>query len=247
MAATYYIGTSGWHYPHWQGPFYPPTLPASGWLDYYARHFASIEINSSFYRLPSLATARAWCDTTPPDFCFALKANRAITHMHKLRTPHRRLRAFLAVARALGKKCGPLLFQLPPHWRCNPGRLAAFLRVLPRGREYAFEFRDPSWHTPAVYALLRRHNAAFCVYQLAGFESARVLTADFAYIRLHGPESNAYSGSYTQAELAGWAREIRRWKRLRRVYVFFDNDEAGYAVQNALDLRRLLEGRHARD
>ena len=246
MAATYYIGTSGWHYPHWQGPFYPPTLPASAWLEYYTRHFDSVEINSSFYRLPSTATARAWRDTAPPGFRFAIKANRSITHMRKLRTP-RRLRAFLAVARALGNKCGPLLFQLPPHWRCNPARLAAFLRALPRGREYAFEFRDRSWHTREVYALLRRHNAAFCLYQLAGFESPRVLTADFAYIRLHGPASYAYGGSYSEADLADWAREIRGWTRLRRVYVYFDNDEAGYAVRNALALRRRLGSGHARD
>lgn len=247
MAATYYIGTSGWSYRHWQGPFYPPTLPASAWLDYYARHFDSVEINASFYRLPSLSTARAWRDATPVEFRFALKANRGITHMQKLRPPHRRLQAFLAVARALGKKCGPLLFQLPPRWRSNPERLAAFLRALPRGREYAFEFRDPSWHSPEVYALLRRHNAAFCIYQLAGFESAHALTADFAYLRLHGPADYAYGGCYSAAELAGWARTIRGWRRLRRVYVYFDNDEAGYAVQNALALRRQLAPGHVRD
>ena len=247
MAATYYIGTSGWHYPHWQGPFYPPTLPASAWLEYYVRHFDSVEINNSFYRLPSLATARAWRDTAPPGFIFAMKASRYITHMKKLREPRRSLRTFLAVARALDRKCGPLLFQLPPRWRCNPARLAAFLRALPRGREYAFEFRDRSWHAPEVYALLRRHNAAFCIYQLAGFEAPRVLTADFAYIRLHGPAGYAYGGSYTDPDLAIWAREIRGWKSLRRVYVYFDNDEAGYAVQNALALQRLIEGRHARD
>jgi uncharacterized protein YecE (DUF72 family) len=246
MPAIYRIGTSGWHYAHWQGPFYPPTLPASGWLEYYARHFDSVEVNNSFYRLPSLATARAWRDSTPPQFHFAIKANRGITHMHKLRPPQRRLRAFLAVARVLGKKCGPLLFQLPPRWRSNPERLAAFLRKLPRGREYAFEFRDPSWHNSEVYAVLRRYNAAFCLFQLAGFESARILTADFAYIRLHGPASYAYGGCYSHADLAGWAREIRSWKHLRSVYVFFDNDEAGYAARNALELRHLLDGRDAR-
>jgi uncharacterized protein YecE (DUF72 family) len=240
-----HIGTSGWHYPHWQGRFYPSALPASAWLGYYARQFDSVEINVSFYRLPSLAAARAWREQTPPGFRFALKASRYITHMKKLRAPHRSLRAFLAVARALGPKCGPLLFQLPPRWRCNPSRLAAFLRALPKNRACAFEFRDPSWHTPEVYALLRRHNAAFCIYELAGFESPHVLTADITYVRLHGPAAYAYGGSYPDAALAAWAGEIRSWQKLKHVYVFFDNDEAGYAVRNALTLQALLTGRHA--
>jgi uncharacterized protein YecE (DUF72 family) len=248
MGASYYIGTSGWHYPHWQAVFYPPGLPSGSWLDYYTRHFTTVEINASFYRLPSLATARAWRDAAPAGFTFAIKASRYITHMKKLREPRRTLRAFLAVARVLGKKCGPLLFQLPPRWRCNPARLAAFLELLPAHRECAFEFRDPSWHNPEIYALLQRHNAAFCIHELAGFESPQVLTADFAYIRLHGPAAYAYGGCYSHTALAGWADRIRGWKQLRRVYVYFDNDEAGYAVQNALELRRLLEEvKHARD
>ena len=182
---------------------------------------------------------------TPAGFSFAIKASRYITHMKKLRAPRTSLRAFLAVTRALGNKCGPLLFQLPPRWRCNPERLAAFLKALPKNRECAFELRDPSWHNPEVYALLRRYNAAFCIYELAGFESPQVITADFAYIRLHGPAAYAYGGSYSDRALETWAERIRAWKQLRRVYVYFDNDEAGYAVRNALVLRTLLEGRRA--
>jgi uncharacterized protein YecE (DUF72 family) len=245
MVASYYIGTSGWHYPHWQGLFYPPDLAPAAWLDYYARHFATVEINSSFYRLPSHAATRVWKNATPTGFTFAIKASRYITHMKKLRAPRTSLRAFLAVTQELGNKCGPLLFQLPPRWRCNPERLATFLRALPRNRECVFELRDPSWHNPEVYALLRRYNAAFCMYQLAGFESPRVLTADFAYIRLHGPAAYAYGGSYSESILEVWAERIRSWKKLRRVYAYFDNDEAGYALQNALALRTLLERRHS--
>jgi len=245
MVASYYIGTSGWHYPHWQGPFYPRDLAPAAWLDYYALHFATVEINSSFYRLPSHAAARAWKNATPVGFTFAIKASRYITHMKKLRAPHTSLRAFLAVTQALGNKCGPLLFQLPPRWRCNPERLAAFLRALPKNRECVFELRDPSWHNPEVYALLRHYNVAFCIYELAGFESPQVITADFAYIRLHGPATYAYGGSYSESALEVWAERIHGWKQLRRVYVYFDNDEAGYAVRNALALRALLEGRHA--
>jgi uncharacterized protein YecE (DUF72 family) len=245
MPASYYIGTSGWHYPHWQGPFYPRDLAPAAWLEYYARHFATVEINSSFYRLPSHATARTWKMATPVGFNFAIKASRYITHMKKLRAPRTSLRAFLAVVRALGNKGGPLLFQLPPRWCCNPERLAAFLQALPKKRECAFELRDPSWHNPEVYALLRRYNAAFCIYELAGFESPQVITADFTYIRLHGPAAYAYGGLYSNRALEAWAERIRGWKQLRRAYVYFDNDESGYAVRNALALRTLLEGRRA--
>jgi uncharacterized protein YecE (DUF72 family) len=135
-----------------------------------------------------------------------------------------------------------LLFQLPPRWHSNPERLAAFLRNLPTHRECVFEFRDPSWHNPQVYALLRRHNAAFCIYDLAGFESPHALTADFAYLRLHGPSTQAYTGAYSVAALAAWANEIRGWRKLRRIYVYFDNDEAAHAVDNARQLHDLLAG-----
>jgi uncharacterized protein YecE (DUF72 family) len=239
---TYRIGTSGWHYPHWRERFYPAGLPSSEWLGFYARHFSSVEINASFYRQPSLATVRHWRDSVPASFTFAIKASRTITHMKKLRDPQKPLRALLAMAQALGPKAGPLLFQLPPRWHSNPERLAAFLRNLPTHRECVFEFRDPSWHNPQVYALLRRHNAAFCIYDLAGFEAPHALTADFAYLRLHGPSTHAYAGAYSVAALAAWANEIRGWRKLRRVYVYFDNDEAAHAVDNARQLHDLLAG-----
>jgi len=241
----YRIGTSGWHYPHWQGSVYPEASRPDGWLEFYASRLATVEVNTSFYRLPSLATVREWCQTVPSDFLFAIKASRFITHRKKLRDPRRSLAAFLKVVRAFGSHAGPILFQLPPHWRCNPERLAGFLRVLPERQEVAFEFRDPSWHQPEVYALLRRHRAAFCIYDLAGFEAPHVLTAEYAYVRLHGPSSQAYSGSYPDTVLQAWAGEILSWKRLKRVYVYFDNDQSGYAVHNALTLRRMLGNRSA--
>jgi len=237
---TYYIGTSGWHYPHWRGVFYPETLRPADWLDFYTRHLATVELNASFYRLPALSTVRAWCDHVPPDFVFAIKASRFITHRKKLRAPRHSLAALLKVVRAFGVHAGPVLFQLPPRWRCNLERLAAFLRALPVGLPTAFEFRDPSWHQPGVYALLRRYRAAFCIHELAGFESSHVRTADYAYVRLHGPSVRAYSGCYTEAALRAWAAEIRTWRRLKRVYVYFDNDQSGHAVRNALMLRALL-------
>ncbi len=135
-----------------------------------------------------------------------------------------------------------MLFQLPPHWRCNAERLAKFLELLPEGFRCAFEFRDHSWHDEEVYAALSEHGAAFCVFDIAGFESPAPVTADFVYVRLHGPGERAYTGSYSPQKLSAWARRIREWKRRRRdVYVFFDNDEAGYAALNARDLSRYLE------
>lgn len=234
------VGTSGWHYAHWRGPFYPPDLPAARMLAFYVRQFLTVEINNSFYHLPAPATLRHWREAVPPEFCFAIKASRYLTHMKKLKDPEAGLARFLPLAEVLGTKLGPILFQLPPRWGCDPERLAAFLAALPAGHRYAFELRDPTWHTPAVYQLLARHNAAFCVYELAGFQSPIELTADFAYVRLHGP-GGKYQGSYDQEALAGWAERLRAWQRAgRRSYVYFDNDEAGFAARNARDLCALL-------
>ncbi len=239
MPATVHIGTSGWHYRHWRGRFYPADLAARHWLTFYAGRFDSVEINNSFYRLPSPGALRAWTRDTPRAFRFAVKASRYITHMKKLTDPGRSLQTFLAAVKGLGGKAGPVLFQLPPRWRCDPERLAAFLRMLPRRLPVAFELRDRSWHDPEVYRLLRRHNAAFCIYDLAGFTAPLEVTADFAYLRLHGP-AGAYGGCYSRKQLRGWARRIRSWKELKHVYVYFDNDEAGYAPRNALELKVLL-------
>lgn len=234
------IGCSGWHYAHWRGPFYPPDLPAARWLDFYAGRFDTVEINNSFYQLPSEKTLAAWRDGTPAGFLFAPKASRFITHMKKLRDPETPLALFLGRMETLGEKLGPILFQLPPHWGRNVERLEGFLRALPSGHRHAFEMRDPSWHHPEVYALLKAHNAAFCAFDLAGFQSPVELTADFAYIRLHGPSLAAYAGCYDAEALHGWATRIRGWRDLHTVYVYFDNDQAGYAARNALELRGIL-------
>lgn len=235
-----HIGTSGWVYPHWRGPFYPLDLPESEWLAFYARHFASVEINSGFYRLPSRANFEHWRDATPKGFLFSVKASRFITHMKKLKDAEQTLPPLLEAVTGLGDKLGPLLFQLPPRWRANPARLREFLQALPKGLRVAFELRDASWHTPSVLDLLAESDAGFCIYDLAGFQSPRHITADFAYIRLHGPGA-AYSGRYGRKALAEWADWLGR-QRLKAAYVYFDNDEAGYAVRDALDLQALLKG-----
>lgn len=234
------IGTSGWHYDHWRGPFYPPDLPPSQMLAFYAQRFDSVELNNSFYHLPSEQAFEGWRDGTPPGFCFAVKANRYLTHMKKLKDPAAGLARFLPRAEVLGEKLGPILFQLPPHWRVNVERLTAFLAALPARHRYSFELRDPSWHVPPVYAALRRHNAAFCIYDLEGFQSPIEVTADFVYVRLHGPV-HAYGGCYAPEALRAWGRRVRRWVAAGlRVFVYFDNDDAAYAVRNALALARLV-------
>jgi uncharacterized protein YecE (DUF72 family) len=234
------IGTSGWHYHHWRGRYYPEKLPSSHMLEFYVRDFDSVEINNSFYHLPTAGTFETWGMTTPENFRFSVKGSRFITHQKKLIDPDKILERFIPLVDRLGHKLGPILFQLPPRWHCNVDRLAAFLEALPLGYRYSFEFRDASWHSSAVYQTLRHHNAAFCLYELAGFRTPLVVTADFAYVRLHGP-GERYQGKYSSAALRAWARRLDRLStQLAAAYVYFDNDEAAYAAQNASELKRLL-------
>ncbi|HZR33100.1 MAG TPA: DUF72 domain-containing protein [Terriglobales bacterium] len=239
--ANVHIGTSGWHYKHWRGPFYPEKLPPSEMLSWYVRYFDTVEINNSFYKLPNQSTFANWRDSTPKHFLFAVKASRFLTHNKKLKDPENALHNFLPRAQVLGRKLGPILFQLPPSWRLNLERLREFLDVLPGQHRYAFEFREPSWNDPQVYDTLRRHNAALCIFELGGYHSPIEVTADFTYVRLHGP-GNKYQGSYPHQILRNWADRIAGWQSLRDVYVYFDNDQAGYAVQNALELKRMVTG-----
>jgi uncharacterized protein YecE (DUF72 family) len=235
------IGTSGFHYKHWRGPFYPEKFPASKMLGHYLEHFDTVELNNSFYRLPTEDAFRCWRESTPDNFLFAVKASRFITHNKKLKDPENALTNFLPRAEVLGPKLGPILFQLPPKWGVNLERLAALLELLPRTHRYTFEFRELSWLRDEVNAVLRAHNAAFCIYELAGFHTDLTLTADWTYIRLHGPASGKYQGSYSDDQLRAWSERLREWSvRLKAIYVYFDNDQAGYAAHNALTLNRFV-------
>lgn len=241
--AKVHVGTSGWHYDHWRGPFYPDDMKPAAFLDYYAQRFGAAEINNTFYQLPKRETLAQWGDTTPAGFLFACKASRYITHMKKLKDPRQSIRRFFGVVDALGDKLGPVLFQLPPRWHVNVERLEGLLAALPSGLRYGFEFRDETWFTREVYDALARHNAAFCLYDLAGRRSPVEVTADFVYVRLHGPDG-AYRGSYDGRTLSGWARRFARWRDDGRdVYCFFDNDENGYAALNAQRLQEMVAGR----
>lgn len=233
-----YIGTSGWSYKHWRGTFYPQQIKVKNHFSYYLQHFNTVEINNSFYRLPSEETFLNWKKIVPDDFIYVIKANRFITHIKKLHDPAVTLAPFMDHVKLLGVKLGPVLFQLPPFMKSNTALLEAFLEELPKNFRCVFEFRNPDWYKPEIYDLLKKHNCAFCIYELAGHISPSQITADFVYLRLHGP-GNKYQGSYSDETLQSWADECLKWSETKDVFVYFDNDQNGYAAFNALKLREL--------
>jgi uncharacterized protein YecE (DUF72 family) len=242
-ANIFHIGTSGWHYDHWRGPFYPDTLPKNNYLDYYCDHFHTLEINNSFYQMPQERTMVQWRNGVPDSFIFSLKASRYITHIKKLKDGRQILSPFIKKVETLGDKLGPVLFQLPPQWRFNPERLRTFLDALPQGNQYAFEFHDSSWFVDQTYDILSAHNAALGIYQVANRTSPRVVTADFVYLRMHGTKG-ANQGNYDHDTLAAWADIIMGWALDgKEVFCYFDNDESGFAAQNAATLQDIIVNR----
>ncbi len=235
------IGTSGWHYPHWVGPFYPEHMRSSEFLAFYTQHFHSVEINNTFYHLPTREALAEWGHRTPKHFVFSCKASRFITHMKKLKDPEQSIQKFFEAIQMLGNKLGPILFQLPPRWKINLERLDHFLNVLPEKHLFAFEFRDESWFEQDTYTLLSKHNAAFCVCHLAEQWSPMEVTADFVYLRLHGPK-DPYQGRYGNRVLQTLAKKCLNWsKQGKNVYCYFDNDENGFAARDGAKLKNLVE------
>ncbi len=236
-----YIGTSGWTYDEWRGPFYPRDVPKKDWLRYYGEQFATTEINGSFYRTPSLAAVRGWREQTPDDFLFAWKASKYITHWKRLSATSKTSIALMATRlKRLGPKAGPVLFQLPPQFTVNRDRLASFLKMLPRAYRYAFEFRDASWYDDEIYELLQRHDVSLCLSDHCDAPAPWVVTARHVYVRGHGPGGD-YRDNYPPETLRKWARAIKTWQRQRRtVYVYFDNDWRCAAPQDARKLLDLL-------
>jgi uncharacterized protein YecE (DUF72 family) len=239
---TIRIGTSGYQYDHWQEIFYPADLAKDEWFAHYASHFPTVEINNTFYNLPDPETFEAWAGAAPEGFLYAIKASRYITHMKKLKDPEESLANLWDGVRRLGPHRGPILFQLPPNWHCNPDRLAAFLDALPEEANAVFEFRDPSWYCEEVYGLLDARGAAFCVHDLEDLASPKRARGPIAYIRFHGSEG-AYRGRYGKNRLRPWARWVRSQAEDagRDVYAYFNNDSEGHAVKDASALRDLLE------
>jgi uncharacterized protein YecE (DUF72 family) len=235
------IGISGWQYPDFSERFYPDGMDKGDQLSYYAKNFPTVEINNTFYQLPQKETIKKWLDQTPDDFVFAIKASRYITHMKNLLEPEETLPNFFDRISQFDKKCGPILFQLPPHWQINLERLENFLDHLPENYRYAFELRNETWFKDETYELLRQHNAAFCIYDFDFRQSPRITTSDLVYIRLHGP-GKAYQDPYSEEVLKDWRNRIRAWvNNDKQVYCFFDNTYQGHAWKNAKELISLLE------
>jgi uncharacterized protein YecE (DUF72 family) len=209
-------------------------------LLFYAERFDTVEVNGTFYRLIETDTFQKWREATPAGFVFACKGSRYITHMKCLKDPERAVGRFFERVEALGGKLGPIVFQLPGRFKPVGARLAAFLKTLPADHRYAFEFRDPAWFQPEILELLAARNVALCLYEFAGQQAPLEVTADFVYIRLHGP-GGPYQGSYGDAALRTWAKRIRAWAKAGLdVYCYFDNDDSGYAPHNAQRLRGIL-------
>ena len=240
MSNRYLVGTSGWHYGHWQDRFYPQGLPKRQWLAYYAQRFPTVEVNNTFYRLPQPSAFDAWRKEAPPGFIFALKASRGITHYRKLVGVEGLLAALFERARRLRPALGPILYQLPPHLQREDERLSQFLDLLPADLQHAVEFRHPSWFADPIYDLLRRRGVALCLISMPDFDCPLVATAPFIYMRFHGT-TGKYQGSYPDEELQRWAVTLEALADPdRRAYIYFNNDQNAYAVYNALTLASLL-------
>jgi uncharacterized protein YecE (DUF72 family) len=237
-----FIGTSGWSYKHWRGRFYPAGMSKGvEQLCFYAERFDTVEVNGTFYRLIEVGTFCRWREETPPGFIFACKGSRYLTHMKRLKDPEQGALRFFERVEALADKLGPVVFQLPGRFKPDRDRLAQFLDALPARHRYAFEFRDPAWFEPEIRELLARRKVALCLYELAGQEAPLEITADFVYIRLHGPDG-PYQGSYGDQALRTWAKRIGAWVGDGLdVYCYFDNDDRAFAPKNALRLKELLD------
>jgi uncharacterized protein YecE (DUF72 family) len=237
-----HIGCSGWVYPHWRERFYPKGVPQRAWLAFYAEHFDTVEINNTFYRLPSRSAVDGWVEQSPEGFCFAVKMSRYITHIKRLTMLGQGTGRFYEPLEPLtaSGKLGPVLWQFPESFHRDIERLGDALAALPPGR-HAFEFRHDSWFTDDVYALLGEHGASLVI----GDESSRwvrtphVRTTDWAYIRFHHGTHGRH-GNYSASEIETWARRIAQWRRDTEIYAYFNNDWEGYAIRNARALKARL-------
>ncbi len=237
----FYIGCSGWSYNSWVGRFYPPELKKKEWLEYYAQHFDTVEINMSFYRFPARKTLTAWYNKTPRGFLFTLKANRMITHVKKLKGTEKSLGLFYSLADELKDKLACILFQIPPSLTKDKHikTLEGFLKSLSPDHRNVIEFRHKSWFCKEVYDLLSSDKAIFCIVSAPKLPSDAVVTGKFAYVRFHGVDS-WYDYHYSKEELRKWAEEIKKLKV--ETFAYFNNDWYAYAPNNALDLGRMLKG-----
>ena len=239
MKNKIYIGTSGWSYGHWKGNFYPEKLSQKKWLHFFADFLNTVEINSTFYHLPSEKSIQSWLSQVPTDFLFSIKASRYITHLKRLKDCQENVDYFFKTIAGLKDKLGPILFQLPPSFKMDTERLKEFLSYLNDDHRYVFEFRHPTWFVGEIYEILSTYKVALCITDLNGHLSPEEITTNFTYIRLHGPKK-AYKGSYGEKKLLEWKKKIQQWAKQCSVFCYFDNDEKGYAIQDAQFLKTKL-------
>jgi len=247
-----YIGTSGWVYSHWEGVFYSQDLPSKDKLKYFSKHFKTAEINYSFYHLPRPSTYQKWYSETPEDFLFAVKASRFITHIKRLKGVKETWKQFLNNAISLKEKLGPILFQFPPSFKATPEnikRLEDFLKFITKYHiphtkyriRFAFEFRHKSWCDKKIYQLLKKYKVAWVIADSPSYPKAEVVTADFIYIRMHGSKV-LFTSNYTKKELKDLAQKVKKWLRQKKeVFVYFNNDAMGYAIENARELLKFCK------
>jgi len=257
-----FIGTSGYSYPHWIDNFYPKDLPQSKWLEHYSKFFNTVELNVTFYRLPQESAFKNWYKRTPKDFLFVVKGSRFITHIKKLKGVEDSVKLFIKDrAEILKEKLGLILWQLPPNFKvaesCKQSGIRLeeferFLKLLTPYRlshiaQFAFEFRNETWFNKEIYDLLKNYNCALVIADSPQLRSLSFagqaqypLTADFVYIRFHGGKI-LYGSEYSEKELKEWAYKIKKWSRGKDVFVYFNNDFQGFAVKNALKLKKFLK------
>jgi uncharacterized protein YecE (DUF72 family) len=241
-----WIGTSGWSYDGWRGPFYPEELAKKRWLEWYGAQFPTTEVNGSFYRTPSIEAVEAWREQTPDEFKFAWKASKFITHWKRLSDASKNSIELMETRlKVLGPKAGPVLFQLPARFKADRGRLASFFKMLPRQYRYAFEFRDASWYEDEILKLLEKRNIALCISDHIDAPAPWEVTADFVYVRGHGP-TGQYHSEYGQNVMKEWSETIKKWKRRGLdVFCYFDNDQKSAAPTDARRLVKLITPKKA--
>lgn len=235
-----HVGCSGWVYKHWRAIFYPERLPQRLWFERYAEEFDTVEINNSFYRLPSGDTFEKWRKQAPQGFCYAVKANRFLTQAKKLKDCGEPLDRMMRAVRQLGDRLGPMLYQLPPKIKINLERLESFLRILPEDVTSVFEFRNSSWYAPGTFSLLERYGASFCVHDMPGSNSERIAVGPVVYVRFHGGEGK-YWGRYSDERLLSWTDWLIDQTRCGRTcWCYFNNDVNGHAIEDARTLKAMV-------
>lgn len=243
--ANFFIGTSGYSYPHWgDGVFYPEGLSQQKWLEYYTQKFNTVELNVTFYRLPRESMFKGWYERTPGDFSFVVKGSRFITHIKRLKECEEPLKLFLDRVKFLKEKLSCILWQLPPKFKADEERLISFIKLLKVQKKYrqVFEFRNKSWYKDSIFEILKEHNMALCIADWPEFSRQGPVVADFVYLRRHGVGAHLYGGCYTSRHLKRDAKMLNPWlEEGRDVYIYFNNDAHGYAPENALFLKKLLK------